>query len=628
MRRLVVVMAAVSWVLATPILASGYDKAGHYYSAAVMVRKLMPGIDDGPARLIAFCSQLPDEATELDAVQVYKDAFAWHPIDWVWWGYSTTAESDSVRRMVTVQQLLHALTGGGAAEVEKIAERVVKLLVNDVEVTHASDVDTLCALGLSLHFYGDAYAHQSLREHPWWCTNPGGRCMYPTGRGHADDMHLPDYPLYEGRGWGGSVDDLIVGWLPTWMSERLVPEDKSTVRRNRWIDYVVRGHKNFRDKTWPPELEAKIRARIGGIAGNARWWNRYEEVAIRIFLWEEILEEKRVAESPHALEVLDRHEHEPCQAVLKKFGPELQLGERVPNCRRVWDIYVKNARAAFCDDGGCDEEDARTLRQGRDDYGGALKYPQVYADLDFPITMADVEAAVGRQIAMAKRESPRNDGAAGVNGVSGDHDGDSESPPKGPPSQGNGDGAKLADDGSRPAVVVGVDDKGGLKCPCGERRCDIAGSTLLPVSFDTGLAALEPAEVARLGSSVSLIEAMLTEHRDWWLHIRGHADERGSDDYNRQLSQLRAIVVANWLVGEGGLDSFEGRIIVSGFGKAAPFCRTEAHPSAKRDSCLKANRTVRLTVGPLEGSAATMASVIEDGKEAVPRDAVSLPPGV
>ena len=57
----------------------------------------------------------------------------------------------------------------------------------------------------------------------------------------------------------------------------------------------------------------------------------------------------------------------------------------------------------------------------------------------------------------------------------------------------------------------------------------------------------------------------LSERR---LLICGHTDNRGSDEYNRDLSRRRAAMVARWLIGEGGLD--RDRLVLAAYGSMAP----------------------------------------------------------
>jgi peptidoglycan-associated lipoprotein len=82
--------------------------------------------------------------------------------------------------------------------------------------------------------------------------------------------------------------------------------------------------------------------------------------------------------------------------------------------------------------------------------------------------------------------------------------------------------------------------------------------------------------------------APLQKNADWmkrWASIRisieGHADERGSGEYNLALGDRRANAVKNYLVGLGvGAD----RVNIVSKGKEAPFC------TEKGESCWQQNR--------------------------------------
>ena len=91
----------------------GYDTSGHYYTVALVTKNLVPRISESDASLIAFCAQLPDETEELDAVYVYRDLSV-SPLSLARWlrADNATLHDSTVGRMVAVQQLLHALTGG------------------------------------------------------------------------------------------------------------------------------------------------------------------------------------------------------------------------------------------------------------------------------------------------------------------------------------------------------------------------------------------------------------------------------------------------------------------------------------------------------------------------------------
>lgn len=64
------------------------------------------------------------------------------------------------------------------------------------------------------------------------------------------------------------------------------------------------------------------------------------------------------------------------------------------------------------------------------------------------------------------------------------------------------------------------------------------------------------------------IKTMLVEHPTMTIELRGHTDNQGTFEFNRQLSEARARAVAQYLIEHGGIDS--SRITYVGFGKSKP----------------------------------------------------------
>jgi outer membrane protein OmpA-like peptidoglycan-associated protein len=101
-------------------------------------------------------------------------------------------------------------------------------------------------------------------------------------------------------------------------------------------------------------------------------------------------------------------------------------------------------------------------------------------------------------------------------------------------------------------------------------------------------------------ATLAQVRDVLKAHGDVRIHIEGHADSRGDDDYNRKLSDSRARSIVRWLV-EGGVS--ESRLTSKGYGadkaKEPPRCRDKTGSDAtfKGDSeCLEAWRKNRRTV--------------------------------
>ncbi len=107
--------------------------------------------------------------------------------------------------------------------------------------------------------------------------------------------------------------------------------------------------------------------------------------------------------------------------------------------------------------------------------------------------------------------------------------------------------------------------------------------SLSDILFDLGEATLKPGADA----NVRKISAVLKQYPDHKISVEGYTDSTGSESFNQQLSENRALAVRNALVA-GGLDSTV--ISVHGFGKADPVA-TNATPDGRQQ-----NRRVEIVV--------------------------------
>ena len=83
------------------------------------------------------------------------------------------------------------------------------------------------------------------------------------------------------------------------------------------------------------------------------------------------------------------------------------------------------------------------------------------------------------------------------------------------------------------------------------------------VFFETDSSNLTPTAMATLDKQA----AWLNQYRNYRILIEGHADERGTREYNIALGARRAAVVVNYLVSKG-VD--QRRITSKSFGKERP----------------------------------------------------------
>ncbi|CAN0461220.1 unnamed protein product [Phaeothamnion confervicola] len=95
--------------------------------------------------------------------------------------------------------------------------------------------------------------------------------------------------------------------------------------------------------------------------------------------------------------------------------------------------------------------------------------------------------------------------------------------------------------------------------------CPEVGATLMSmqgVNFDTDSAKLKAESTTVLDQAVELLSQQAVAVR-----IEGHADSRGSDDYNQSLSEKRAKSVMDYLVSKG-VDA--ARLSSAGYGESKP----------------------------------------------------------
>jgi outer membrane protein OmpA-like peptidoglycan-associated protein len=93
---------------------------------------------------------------------------------------------------------------------------------------------------------------------------------------------------------------------------------------------------------------------------------------------------------------------------------------------------------------------------------------------------------------------------------------------------------------------------------------DADGSTPVEIPFEVDSAILKEDSHAPL----DVLAAFVKGREDYKLiEVHGHSDERGSEDYNLQLSQRRAESVIDYLVG-AGVD--RSRLRAKGFGSSRP----------------------------------------------------------
>jgi peptidoglycan-associated lipoprotein len=108
---------------------------------------------------------------------------------------------------------------------------------------------------------------------------------------------------------------------------------------------------------------------------------------------------------------------------------------------------------------------------------------------------------------------------------------------------------------------------------------------LKAIYFDFSKAEIRPGEAVVLDANAQ----WLKENADREAVVEGHADERGSDEFNRALGERRAQAVRDYLVGRGIEPE---RITTASQGEAQPTC------SEQTEDCFAQNRRAEFVVKP------------------------------
>ena len=114
-----------------------------------------------------------------------------------------------------------------------------------------------------------------------------------------------------------------------------------------------------------------------------------------------------------------------------------------------------------------------------------------------------------------------------------------------------------------------------------EIRRDIEGARVervgegIKITFDSGLlfdvnkAALKPASRENLAN----LAGILNKYNDTEILLEGHTDSTGSEEWNLELSRLRAQSVSNYLAGQ---QVMETRFTIMGYGEGQPLASNES----------------------------------------------------
>ena len=104
--------------------------------------------------------------------------------------------------------------------------------------------------------------------------------------------------------------------------------------------------------------------------------------------------------------------------------------------------------------------------------------------------------------------------------------------------------------------------------------------------FDFDMASIRTDAATALHDDVSVIRDILAAYPNQKLLIEGHADERGSEEYNLALGDRRAQSVKDFLTSQGIPSA---QLTMISYGKERPVCTDES------ESCWQRNRRAHVT---------------------------------
>ena len=123
-----------------------------------------------------------------------------------------------------------------------------------------------------------------------------------------------------------------------------------------------------------------------------------------------------------------------------------------------------------------------------------------------------------------------------------------------------------------------------------EIRIELAADVLF--GFDS--ADLQP----KAQDALREVADFIRERAQGEVRIEGHTDAKGSESYNQQLSERRAIAVQDWLLRKEGLEGFAGVTFATrGYGESQPVA-PNAQPDGSDDpEGRQKNRRVEIVIG-------------------------------
>jgi peptidoglycan-associated lipoprotein len=124
-----------------------------------------------------------------------------------------------------------------------------------------------------------------------------------------------------------------------------------------------------------------------------------------------------------------------------------------------------------------------------------------------------------------------------------------------------------------------------------QQRTDLNAllAKLADAFFDYNQTTIRPDASTTMASNVTAIRNILSEYPTEKLLIEGHADERGSSEYNLALADKRSRAAQEFLATRG---IPQNQLSVLSYGEERPACKDQT------EACYQQNRRVHITVAP------------------------------
>lgn len=325
---------------ALPQSVNAYQDPGHYYTLVALFELAQhePANFARYRRVIAFCAELPDLSTELDAFTqrtlVLKSPWTW---GWGPFGLCTTKHAT---HMAMTHYYLHGLTGtaaptgGDQRSVRKAAENLIDTFRDALSRAPNSGekVNAACAMGFAAHLLADSFAHVQLHR---------GNIYYPTGIGHGLAVSYPDYVMTRAFSTAAvDSDNDWEHWVHSAASVFQVPDGEQALAKiEATYTRTDAGHD-------PAADEAKIRKDLISAAGES-WERDFESILTSG-------DPEQNWNAPKSGTFFGRTFSLPapyrCRDQIERAHLDRD-GDPLPNCDQVWKLYYDQAVTEFRNQG-------------------------------------------------------------------------------------------------------------------------------------------------------------------------------------------------------------------------------------------------------------------------------------